>query len=491
MRIPLGPWRPDADPLAAPQGVVLDVSNAIPAAGGWLPQRGLLNATSHVLEGNVQGIWTSTRLSGDIELFVAVGGRIWRVPGRALALVDVSGGSVTAPFSTAASTRWRTVQYGDTIVAVNFENATQAYDLRSGGSFLPLAAAAPRARYAAVVRDFTVLGHTADDSDGVDAYRVQWHGFVDGLPDVTEWTPTASNQADFQRLADIGQVQGLTGGAFGTIVGESGVSLMEYGGALFQFSTRERRIGTRVPNSVNQYRQLTAWWSPEGWAAFDGSGVQMIGSEKVDRWFAADFIEVYKDAMWAATDNGRGHMLWAYCGRGSTGTLNRLLRYSVPLNEWSKSEIAVEALGQGKTFSRTLDDAEFDNLDTFAGNLDDPALWTSLPQTLAVHDGRISGFQGDPMTAVFETPEFQLAQDGNRAILNRADVLGEGGAASISIFSRTRFDRGGTWSKAHTRRSDGQFRFVEAGRSNRARVTRSGNWATTSALDIWGVAGGR
>ena len=44
---------------------------------------------------------------------------------------------------------------------------------------------------------------------------------------------------------------------------------------------------------------------------------------------------------------------------------------------------------------------------------------------------------------------------------------------------------------AHTRRSDGQFRFVEAGRSNRARVTRSGNWATTSALDIWGVAGGR
>ena len=66
------------------------------------------------------------------------------------------------------------------------------------------------------------------------------------------------------------------------------------------------------------------------------------------------------------------------------------------------------------------------------------------------------------MTAVFETPEFQMAQDGNRAILNQADVLGEGGAASVSIFSRSRFDRGGTWGKG-TRRSDGSFASLRPG----------------------------
>ena len=156
---------------------------------------------------------------------------IWRVPGRALALVGVSGGSVTAPFSTAATTRWRTVQYGDTIVAVNFENATQAYDLRSGGSFLPLAAAAPKGTLMPPwCATSPCSAHGRRQRHGVDAYRVQWHGFVDGLPDVTEWTPTASNR----RLSAAGGHQagaGLTGGAFGTIVGESGVSLMEYGGA--------------------------------------------------------------------------------------------------------------------------------------------------------------------------------------------------------------------------------------------------------------------
>lgn len=487
MRIPLGPWRPDADPFSG-QGLV-DVRNAIPARGHWRPQPGLLAATEHTVTPPIQGMMVATRLSGDVELFIAFEGAIYRVPSRSADLIEVTSSSNSTHFSTTAGMRWRYVQYGDLLIATDFYDEIQCYDLNLGGHFVPLASAAPKARYIAVVRDFVVVGDTSTVAEGRDAYRVQWHGFVDGLPDPTEWdlSHSATTQADFQRLADIGQINGLTGGEFGTIVGESGVSRMSYGAALFQFDTVERRIGTRTPNSVNQYRQITAWWSPEGWAAFDGSGVRMIGVEKVDRWFAEDFDETQKDLMWSAVDSKTGHMLWAYCGNGHQGKPNRLLRYSPALDEWSASDIEMDCLAPGKTFAATLDDAMFNNLDAFTGNLDDPALWASLPSLLSVSATKISGFQGTAMTARFETAEFQIGGDERRSLFNRSMVIRDGGDVSLNIYRREKFSQPGSWSSAHTERSDGWCRFREPGRSHRARISLSGSWTAATALDVFGT----
>lgn len=482
MRIPLGPWRPDANPFSG-QGLV-DVRNAVPIRGGWRPQSGLLAAGDQEIGTPVQGLMVATRLSGDIELFVAYAGNIYRVPSRSGGLVEVGDG-----YSDATDARWRYVQYGNLVVATNFYNNPQGYDLIEGGEFSRLSLEAPKARYIAVVRDFIVVGDTSDPTDGRDAYRVQWHGFTDGLPDPTVWdiANTATTQADFQRLADIGQVNGLTGGEFGTIVGESGVSRMTYGSALFQFDTIERRIGTRIPNSVLQYRQITVFWSPEGWAAFDGSGVRMIGVEKVDRWFAEDFDESQKHLMWAAVESKTGHMLWSYCGKDHQGRPNRLLRYSPALDEWAVSDIVMDCLAPGKTFAMTLDDPFFDNLDGFEGNLDDPALWTSLPQLLAVAGNRVSGFQGGALPATFETHEFQLAGDQRRALLDHAMILREGGSAYVNVFRRERFSQSGSWSGNHGERSDGWCRFREPGRSHRLRVNLSGSWKNAVAVDVHGT----
>jgi hypothetical protein len=434
-------------------------------------------------------VWTSTRASGDIELFVAYEGFVFRVPTRTGALVDITSyDGVDYQFSTLAEARWRVAQFGDLMLLTNWYDDIQSYSLFEGGDLMPLSDDAPKAKYIAVVRDFPVVAYTNDDVDGEDAYQVRWPGFTDGLPDPTNWERDAATQADSQRLADVGAISGLTGGEFGTVVGEGGVVRMDYGSLLYQFSTAERRIGSRVPNSVNQYRQLTAFWSPEGWAAFDGSAVRMIGAEKIDRWFAEDFDETQASKMWSAVETGRGHMLWAYCGRGHAGKPNRLLRWSVALDEWAVSDIELDALGPGKTFGATLDDdALFGNLDAFTGNLDDDALWASFPQTVAVAGGFVSGFTGAPLTATFETPEFQAGgEDGNRAILRRAMMLHEGGAAELTLNSRQRFDRPGTWGAVHPVQADGWLRFREPGRSHRARVSLSGDWQTATGLDLFG-----
>lgn len=477
MRIPLGPWTPDVGRLGS-EGL-LDMRNAIPAAGQWLPQRGLIPATEQTFTAPIQGIWATHRLSGDYEVFVAYGGNIYLVGSRTAPVTDVSG-----PYDYSTTARWRGLQFGELDIRTNGVDEIQARDLNAGGGYADLApGVAPIGRYIAQVRDFPVVAYTTDDLDGTDAYRVAWPGFTNGLVDPTNWT---TGQSDFQRIADIGQINGITGGWFGTIVCEAGISLMQFGGAaLFSFETREKRIGCRTPTTVNEYRGLTAWYSPEaGWCAFDGSAVRQIGVERIDRWFADDFDENYADQGWADVDSKRGHMLWYYCGRGHGGRPNRVLRYSVPLDMWAVADIEIDAVGRGKTYGLTLEDIP--DLETFVGNLEDPSLWSSLPDSFAIAGGRLSTFAGPTLTARFETGEFQIGGDQQRAMARRALVLAQGGTPSLEIGARERFDGTLNWSPSMGQQSDGWFRFRVPGRSHSARVSLSGAWSNAQGIDLFG-----
>lgn len=480
MRIPFGPWRPDQAALGL-QGLV-DVRNAIPAQGQWLPQRGLVPSASQTITAPVQGLWTSHRLTGDLELFVAFGGRIYLVPSRTGDLIDVTSDEITYEYATGEDVRWRGIQFGDLHLITNFVDEVQARDLIEGGDYDPLSEDAPRAKYMAQVRDFPVLGYTYDSLDGEDAYRLQWPGFTNGLVDPTNWT---TGQADFQRLSDIGQINGLTGGEFGTIVCEQGIAVMQYGGALFSFDVRERRLGCRVPNTVNQYRGQTVFWSPEGWVAFDGGAARPIGVEKLDRWFSDDLDESYGHMTWATVETGRGHMVWAYCGRGHGGRPNRLLRYAPSLDEWAVADIEMDALASGKTYGYTLDDDLFDDLEAFEGDLEDPSLWASLPQTVAVRDSAVQSFAGAPLTATFTIGEFQLGGEETRAIARRALVLAKGGTQRLMLAASQRHDQELTWGSWMAPQSDGWFRFRVPGRSHSARVSLSGAWGRAQGLDVF------
>ena len=485
MRLPLGPWTPDQAKLGG-EGLC-DVRNAIPAKGQWLPQRGLLPATDQTITPPVQGLWATHRLSGDLEVGVAFGGSIYLVGSRSAALIDVSG----VPYGYDTAARWRGLQFGDLDLRTNGVDEIQARDLTACGDYSDLAPGeAPIARYIAQVRDFPVVGFTTDEVDGTDAYRVAWPGFTEGLVDPTNWT---SGQSDFQRINGIGQINGLTGGWFGSIICENGVAAMQFGGnATFVFEVKELRLGCRVPNSVLEYRGLTAFWSPEaGWCAFDGAAVRQIGVERIDRWFADDFDESYAAQMWSTVESKRGHMLWSYCGRGHGGRPNRLLRYSIPLDQWAVGDLEMDALGPGKTFPLTLDDSFFDDLDAFTGNLDDPALWSSLPDTLAVAGGRISSFAGDVLTARFETGEFQLGTDEARAMARRALILAAGGTHSLELGAREQWAGTMSWTPPMYPQSDGWLRFRVPGRSHSARVSLSGAWSSAQGLDLFAETMGK
>lgn len=487
-RMVFGPWRPDQAVRGA-EGVLADVRNALWAGSHWQPQPAPAPMASQVLPTPIQGIFTTARLDGTTELFIVAAGHFYRIISRA-DRDDITGLSYTE-FDAQETTRWRAVQFSDLLLAVNFENDTQGYDLVTGSPMIPLAAEAPRGRYIAIVGYWPVIAHTWTPGDGANAYQMRWPGLIDGVVDPTAWTPSLATQAGFSPVSDIGTINGLTGGSFGTIIGENGVTLMQ-GSPPWDFSTIERRIGTRAPNSVVQYRQVTYWWSPDGFMGFDGNQIRAIGTNKINDWFEADFDEGLAYRMWAHVEAKSGRVRWLYAGIGHDGSqCNRLLSYSPALDEFSVADVTAQAMGPGKSFGLTLDDDLFNDLDAFQGSLDDPALWQDQQQTALVQSGVLASLTGEPLTARFEPAEWQASPD-RRALLTKAMVGHSGGTPTVQVGRAERLGDDPAWSSAHPRQADGWFRFHEPGRTHRLRVSMSGAWSKVQWLDVFGAGlGGR
>ena len=492
MKLKIGPWRPDLGVYDNP--ALVNVRNAIPAAGRWLPQPSLGVITEQTITAPVQGLFTAARNNGSLDLFVAFGGNIYRVPSRGGELEVATNSELSDGYSDLPEARWRFAQFGDQLLVTNFFDEIQGLDLVLGGNFQYIADASedvPRARYIAIVLGIPTVAYTFDPVDLEDGYQVRWCGFTNGLPDSSNWNRSVETQADSQRLSEIGIITGLTGGEFGLVIGESGIALMSRGDNLFRFDTIERRIGCRTPNSVIQYRSATYFWSSEGWARATAQGVQLIAVEKIDRFFAEDRDENFDHKMWATVESRRGHLLWAYCAKGHNGEPNRLLRYAVDLDEWSISDVDIQALGGGKTFGLTLDDPFFNNLDEFTGSLDDPTLWSSLPQTIAVSANRVQAFIGSPMTARFETGEFAFGGEANRSIIRRSMPRGQGGTSTVSFSYRDRVQDPEVWTSDEPAQANGWHRHRVPGRTHRCRITRRGNWADLVDTVILGEGAGR
>ena len=112
---------------------LVDVYNAVPARNQWLPQRRPIKVSDQPIQPPVQGVWTANRTFGDPIAFVAFGGiDSFRCRGFNDPLTDVSR---TGGYDATGTSRWRTVQNANLLIATNYTNEIQAFDLVAGGRF--------------------------------------------------------------------------------------------------------------------------------------------------------------------------------------------------------------------------------------------------------------------------------------------------------------------------------------------------------------------
>ena len=521
MDIALGPWTPD-QPAFANRGVV-DAKNVYRTATGYRPFNRPSMVSEPLPEPTITGMFYGKDADSNLSVFVATNTRIWRYTAtKNWADVSKAGGYVegydtssvrltlsgmrrndvtdgiergepddVAPSTTRDRDRWASVQFEDRLILANLNNPMQVWNLNGqpDSKFADLSPSAPRASKLAVVRDFVFAGDTWDIDDGFVPFRVRWSG----LRRPTEWDYSATTQADFNDFPDAGNVMGIVGGNYATILCEKGIYIGTFVGppVIFQFDKIKQARGCFASGSIIAQDSVIYYLADDGFHAISGAETRNISAERVTQWFWNELNVKFVDYISAATGPENDVIYWLFCGKGSTeGIPNRVLIYNVPLGEWSYAEIEMEALGEFAQPSYNLDE-----LDSISPNIED------LPAPLdsryykqgarlfgGLRNGKLAAFSGTPLDAVIETKDVQIAPPGRAAITTINAITEAPVKVAVQVGTRTRQGDPVKWGKQISVLTEGLYTARAEGRYHRLRLYLSGDWRSAQTIQVLGEA---
>lgn len=498
MFVPVAEYMPDQPDLQNPGSGF--VRNCLPRTAQSYGPMPSLAAYSNGLTARCQGAFACQDGAGNVNGFAGDAAQLYRLVGGTTSWADVS---KAGGYSTVNDQRWSAAVFGARVLMTNFADPIQSFIIGTSSNFADLAAAAPRARYLAVVRDWLVAGNTFDAVNGSQPQRVWWPAIDDPTNWPTPGTSTAAAvQSDFQDLVgDAGWVQGIVGNlgtADGAVFQERGIVRMNYVGppAIFSFTTAEGARGTPAPGSIAQLGAIVYYLGEDGFYAFDGSRSTPIGANKIDKTFFADLDQSYFYRIASAVDPINKLCLWAYPGIGNSGgNPNRILAYNWSLDRFTISDLSCELICRSLSFGSSLDalDATGFNLETLPFSLDSRA-WTGGRILLSAFDTAhsLNYFTGPALAATVDTAEAQLAP-GARAVVTNARPIVDGGMPSVALGTRERVVDPVTYGAAVAIDGIGNAPQRSAARYHRARLTLPAGAGFThiSGVEIDAVPEGR
>jgi hypothetical protein len=374
-RLPYPAYLPDQ----LPRDVLTAAINVFPAADGYRPVRGFSNI-SDPLPATFKGGFAA----------ISTDGTTYLLGGTANGLARYSGGGWTDLLVGLSITdRWRFVQFGDFVVAVNGVS-TKQIDLNAGSaSDIPNC---PSGNGVAVVGDYVVITQAQNNK-----LLVQWSGFNDH----TKWI-SGTDQAGFQPMLTGGEIKGIAGGEYGVILQRFRLVRMERTGdatAPFSFSEITPNFGCASSGSIAQAGRSVFFLSDRGFMSLeDGQSLKPLGNEKFDQAFRDSVSPEDYEKMWSAIDPKRSLVFW-----GVPGTPGRIWVYNWVLDRASTIEIPFLGLFAGYESSQSLEDvaALYPNLDTMPYSLDDPRFQGGDPRLYLVDRlSRIGALAGPNLQAV-------------------------------------------------------------------------------------------
>lgn len=470
-KLTFGEWMPDQPGIS---GSLTDAKNVVSQAIGYgpLPTAAIFSAAAS--EGLTTLVAGKTPANAT-KLFAAGSTKIYDVSGAG-ALTDVSKSGGYDP--NANEDRFRFTQFGNVIIGTNFSDPMQAYTLGTSSLFADLDATAPICKYLTVVRDFVVTAFTVETSTLYPA-RVRWSG----INDETEWGTSQVTQADYQDIADGGQIVGIRGGEFGLIFLEKGISRMSYVGTpfIFQFDNISRGKGCVAAGSIAQTQGISFFLSDDGFYMCDGQQIQAIGSEKVDRWFFTNADESAFETMSAAVDPVRKLIIWNF---KTVFAQRQLIIYNFKTQKWTYGDAGADYISDASTVAVTLE-----GLDAISSSID--ALSVSLDSILYMGGkyflGGTSGayvvtYNGQPATGQLITGDVNA---GGRSVATLARPQIDNGSATVSVASRTLLNESLSFGPDVAADSENRVSLRSNGNYHRFKVIPTGaNWATAVAVDI-------
>ena len=464
-----GEWLPDQPSYNNP-GVTL-ATNVVPVAAGYKSFRAMSDY-SGAADAYLRGIYAAKGSDATNNLFAGDATKIYKFDSADSSLANVS---KAGNYTLGSTDRWRFVQFGDRVIAAHgTSDILQSYEIGTSSLFADLTGS-PAARYLAVVRDFVVTGYV---TYGATTYprRIRWSG----IDDATAWT-VGTSQADVQDISDLGNVTGVVGGEYGTVLCERGIVRMSYVGSplIFQFDKVETSRGCPYPGSVCAVGPFVFYLAQDGFYLFDGNSSKAIGSEKVDRSFFAEFNKADADRLTSAVDPRNKLVMWSYPTGGSS-TPSKLIVYNYAIDRWSTVEQTNDMIGSFFSPSYTLEAIDNVNasLDALGPSLDDP-VWVGGEYFFGGgNNNKITTFAGSNLTATIETGEFEFTP-GRASLLTQVQPYLDRQAAATAptvtaqVASRARPFDAQTYGSAVSVNSDNFIPLRSSGRLHQVKFSAS------------------
>ena len=467
-RVQFTEWLPDQPDNS---GGLNDALNVIPVSIGYQPFPNSVDFSEEASE-LLNAVFVA-KWGTEVVVFAGGASKLFKLNPDTFALDDVSqAGGYTSP------NVWNFVQFGRTVLATNGGNNFIQYWTMGISNVWADIATSPKPKQMAVVRDFVVVGNLLAGTLGQST--VQWSD----INDETDWTPGATSQSDSQVIADGGNVVAVSGGEFGLIFLEKSIQRMSYVGSplFFQFDNISRGLGCLSGNSVCQYNNVTFFLSDDGFYSCDGTSVNSIGNEKIDRWFFNDINLSLIDSMSSSINPTSNIAIWNYANNAGGRSM---LVYNWSLGKWSRVTTATTVLGNIATVGITLegltDILGYTDIDTMPASLD-ARLWVGGKFLFAGATGaKISTFTGSNYNSQLITTDIEV---GYNSVVNLIRPQIDNGSADIAIASRRELDDSVIFSPTVITTSEGRANVRSGGRYHRVAVYPTGSWTTAMAIDV-------
>ena len=448
--------------------------------------------SSDALASMCKGGFAYRDAAGNATIFAGTKTKLYKLDGTSWVDVTRSSGG---DYTMGDDNFWDFVNFGTLVIATNYTDDIQVFDVGTSTNFAQLSATAPRCRRFFIQDNFLVCVDTVD-GDGDIGYRVRWSPLADPAGDWTD-DPTGT-QADHQDIygGDYANAFGAALQNHGIIVQGKNLIRMDYVGTekIFNFTKMDTGRGSILPRSCISNGRSVFFLSEDDFYEYNGSELIALGHKKVAKWFYKTFDETYDYNLNTAIDPLRKNVLWAFPTQdAASGVPDRILCFNWVDRRFTVIEQDSEILFNFLTVGYTMDglDAIYATVDEIPYSLDS-RIWTGGKTVLGcfTENHKLAAFSGSPKTATIGTTELRINNSGRTTIHNILPYI-EGGTQRVRLGRRNRITDDESWTDwVSANNFTGEFNFLHDATMFRAEVEISGSWEIAKSLSFRAKATG-
>ena len=342
--IPVAEWAPDQPDLADFTNVA---TNVVALTGeSYGPLLALVPFSSNQIEGVCLGMGFGEDSAGNNHTFVGTATHLEILTSGSTTWTDVSG----TTYGLTGNNTWHFAQYNNLMLATDFADPIQTFNMISSTHFSNLASAAPLARYIAVAKTFAIVANTYDPVSGFVPERIWWSATGDPTNWPTPGSPTAiADQSDYNDIVGpMGAVTGLATNLAGcdcAVFFERGVFNMFYVGPpnIFDFYPGANVRGCPCPNSIVSLGSTVYFRGEDGFYSYDGSQAVPIGAGEVDKWFQGIVDQSALHLVIGAPDIQNKTIGWLFRSvYAPTTQPDQIVMYRWDIQRWTSGVISTQ-----------------------------------------------------------------------------------------------------------------------------------------------------